>query len=115
MRFLSSLLLLFLLGGCRGFPSAKDADESSKIWIEVVSKYPFRVPAKLGNRPAVYQLPGKNYSEIRVYGDYSKQEQDEIYKVVASVSKDIATKPVHLYFYPVELREENLLRKEVIQ
>jgi hypothetical protein len=114
MRFLSPLLLLFLLVGCRGLPSAKDAEESSKLWSEVVSKYHFRVLAKIGNRPAVYEIPGSNYSKILVYGDYSTEEQDEIYKVVVSAAKGITTKPVRLYFYPVELRDENLLREEVI-
>ncbi len=114
MRFLAFLCLSLLLLGCRGFPSPKDADESSKIWVDVVTKYHFRVLAKNGNRPAVYQLPGRNYSEIRVYGDYSKQEQDEIYQVVVAACKASATKPVRLYFYPVELRDENPLREEVI-
>jgi hypothetical protein len=115
MRFLAALLLLLGLIGCRGLPSAKDAEETSKLWTAVVSKYPFRVLTKTGARPAVYGIPGSNYSKIIVYGDYSTQEQDAIYKVVASSAKGITTKPVHLYFYPVELRDENLLREEVIR
>lgn len=115
MRFPSVLLSLLLLLGCRGFPTAQDADESSRIWQEVLARHQFRVLSKNGSRPAVYQLPGRNYSEIRVYGDYSGQEQDEICRVVASACKGIATKPVHLSFYPVELREENLLREEIIR
>jgi hypothetical protein len=114
MRFLISFLLFFLLAGCRGLPSTKDAEESARLWQAVVSKYHFRVLAKHGDRPAVYEIPGSNYSKIMVYGEYSTQEQDEIYRAVAAAAKGITTKPVRLCFYPVELRDENLLREEVI-
>ena len=115
MRMLSPMFLLILLVGCRGLPSAKDAEESSRLWKEVLSRYQFRVLSRNGTRPAVYEIPGSNYSKLLVYGDYSTQEQDEIYQTVVSASKGIITKPVHLCFYPIELRDENLLREETIQ
>jgi hypothetical protein len=114
MRLSAFMLVPVLLLGCRGMPSAKDADESSNLWAEVVSKYHFRVLARTGNRPAVYHIPGSNYFKILVYGDYSPQEQDDIYRAVAAAAKSTTKKPVRLYFYPVELRDENLMREEVI-
>jgi len=96
-------------------PSGQDAGEAAGIVSALKSRYTFRVLTKGGNRPAVYCKPHPKYSKILVYGDYSTTEQDEICAVARAVRREVAKKPVHLYFYPRELVNSGLMRKQVFE
>ncbi|NOS71753.1 MAG: hypothetical protein HOP33_17725 [Verrucomicrobia bacterium] len=105
-----SLLLL----GC-DIPTGLDASESSGIVKAMESRYTFRVISSHDKRPAVYQEPHRGYSEVFVYGDYSPKEQDEICVVARAIRREVATKPIRLYFYPRELDRSGLMRREVFE
>ena len=108
-------LLCLLLLGCGNMPGGGDATEASSIVKAMESRYRFRVMSAIDPRPAIYHSPHRKYSEIFVYGNYSTKEQDEICAVARTVRREIASKPIRLYFYPRELKHSGLLRREVFQ
>lgn len=96
-------------------PTASDADESSGIVKAMEGRYSFRVMRRDDEGPAVYGAPHNEYSEVLVYGDYSPKEQDDICAVARAIRREVATKPIRLYFYPRELDPTGLKRSEVIE
>ncbi|MBI5395894.1 MAG: hypothetical protein HZA91_11405 [Verrucomicrobia bacterium] len=96
-------------------PTSDDAEEAQKVTDAIEAKYLFRVMSAHNPGPAVYCRPHRAYSEIVVYGDYSRSEQDEICAVVRAVRREGAKKPIHLYVYPRELDRTGLMRKEIFE
>jgi hypothetical protein len=117
MRLPASIILVsLLLAACdTRIPTASDHAEASNIVNVLEAKYPFRVMSARERRPAVYMRPHVVSSDILVYGNYSKTEQDDICAVVRSLRADVATKPINLFFYPKENEDSGLLRKEVFK
>jgi hypothetical protein len=95
-------------------PTARDQEEANGIIQSLESGYPFRVMSIHDSRPAVYERPHPDYSVILVFGEYTAAERAKILAVAKSVRREKATKPVHLYFYPRELDEIDLLQKEIL-
>ncbi len=112
---LLSLLLVALLFVEIDFPTGSDAHESSGIVTAMEGRYSFRVMSTHDNRPAVYAAPHRGYSEVLVYGDYSPKEQEDICAVARDIRREVATKPIRLFFYPRELDSTGLMRREVIE
>ena len=107
---ISSLLLL----GC-DVPTGADSVENAHVIQAMQSRYRFRVLTADGTRPAVYKSPHRAYSGIIVYGDYSSKEIAEICEVARTVRREIATKPMRLYFYPREHVDSGLLKREILE
>jgi hypothetical protein len=114
MRYFFTALFSFLLVGC-DIPNGTDQAEATKVVNGIEAHYQFRVMSTRDKRPAVYELPHTRYSEVLVYGDYTKAEQDAILAVARAVRKEVATKPVVISFYPKEHVQENLIRQERIE
>ena len=96
-------------------PTGSDANEAGRLIQAIESKYHFRVMSRYDQRPAIYCTPGRKFTEIHVYGNYSRSEQDEICAVTLAVRQQSATKPIHLYFYPQELEQTGLMRQEIFK
>ena len=114
-------LSIGIFGGSAWLPSrpivltAYDAREAFRFVDAIEARYRFRVTSGDDRRPAVYAKPGVNVTNVFVYGNYSPQEQDEICAAARSVHMEIAGKPVHLYFYPRELQNVELMRREILK
>jgi hypothetical protein len=103
-----------VLVGC-DIPKAEDQAEATKVENAIEARYHFRVMSFSSKRPAVYESPHVHYSEIQIFGDYTSTEQDAIVKIARAVRQEVAKKPVWISFYPMELVEENLTRREKIE
>lgn len=120
-RAVIATILLGIFGGIAWLlsrpivPTAYDAREAFRFVDAIEARYRFRVMSGYDRRPAVYAKPGVDVSKVFVYGNYSPQEQDEICAAARSVHMETAGKPVHLYFYPRELQNVELMRKEILK
>ena len=106
------LLLVIIVGGCQKIPTASDAQEMDDVITALEARYKFRVMSSHDPRPAVYGQPHPNYTLVFVYGDYSLDERSQIISHSRAVRSEKATKPIHLYFYPRELDQTDLLQEE---
>jgi hypothetical protein len=102
----------WLTVGC-AVPTVSDAEESSKVIKGLLSRYSFRFMSSHDRRPAVYSKPHPRYSEVVVFGDYSRNEQDEICGITRAVRHEVATEPVRIRFYRQVSDRSELLREDV--
>jgi hypothetical protein len=93
--------------GC-AVPTGSDAEENSKVIKGLLSRYSFRFMSS-----HVYCKPHPRYSEVVVFGDYSRNEQDEICGITRAVRHEVAAKPVRIRFYRQESDRSELLREDV--
>lgn len=104
--------ILLMVSSCLKVPTAADAQEASDVLNALKARYSFRVMRSGDPGPAVYFGPHPDYTEILVYGDYTPEERSQIITHLRAVRSEVATKPIHLYFYPREHVEKDLIQEK---
>ena len=87
--------------------SDEDKQEVVQIVKELTQRYDFPVKARFADRPAVEGIAKPRRLEIHVYGVTSSEEQAKVVMVLEKLRKQIASKPIVVYFFREEVWEEN--------
>lgn len=86
--------------------SDDDKQEVAQIVQELTQRYDFPVKARFEDRPAVEGFAKPRRLAIRVYGVISSEEQAKVIRVLEKLRKQIASKPIVVYFMRAEVWEE---------
>lgn len=80
-----------------------DDAEMLAIMKEVTVRYDFPIKAKFLEKPAVF-IDAKGHSfNLRIYGVSSDEEQQKISAIVKKIRRQIASKPIVIYFLKEEV------------
>ncbi len=87
--------------------SDEDNQEVMQVVQELTQRYDFPVKARFADRPAVEGFAKPRRLEVRVYGVITSEEQAKVVRVLEKLRKQIASKPIVVYFMRTEVWEEN--------
>ena len=87
--------------------SDDDDQEVAQIVQELTQRYDFPVKARFADRPAVEGFAKPRRLAVRVYGVIASEEQAKVVRVLEKLRKQIASKPIVVYFIRAEVWEEN--------
>lgn len=87
--------------------SDRDSEEIKQIVSELVQRYDFPVKARFQDRPAVEGIARARRLEVYVYGVTESAEQAKVVTVLKKLRKQLASKPVVVYFMREEVWEED--------
>jgi hypothetical protein len=85
--------------------SDRDKAEAEQVVSELVQRYDFPVKFKYQDAPAVYAEARPRRLAVYVYGITDRQEQDKVVTVAEKLRRQIASKPVVIYFMREEVWE----------
>lgn len=87
--------------------SDNDDQEVAQVVSELTQRYDFPVKARFADRPAVEGFAKPRRLEIRVYGVITSAEQAKVVTVLEKLRKQVASKPIVVYFFREEVWEED--------
>jgi len=88
--------------------SDDDGQEIAQIVQELTQRYDFPVKAQFADRPAVEGFAKPRRLAVRVYGVIASEEQAKVVRVLEKLRKQIASKPIVVYFMRAEVWEESV-------
>jgi len=87
--------------------SDDDDQEVAQIVKELTQRYDFPLKARFADRPAVEGFAKPRRLKIHVYGVITSEEQANVVRVLEKLRKQIASKPIVVYFFRAEVWEED--------
>lgn len=86
--------------------SDNDNKEATQVVQELTQRYDFPVKARFADRPAVEGFAKPRRLEVHIYGVISNEEQAKVVTVLEKLRKQVASKPIVVYFFRQEEWEE---------
>jgi hypothetical protein len=101
------IIAIFLMVASAYFTTWKVTNHGNEQMVQLLSQliqnYDFPVKAKNQDRPAVDGIARPNRFVIHVYGVISRKEQDKVVSVLKKLHRQIASKPIVVYFFQAEV------------
>ena len=112
---LTPLALVFLLfkSGCLEIETGPQAQEAAKVCEALQERCRSRGKGGTALLPAMSCKGRRDCSELHVYGNHGRAEREEICAEAAAVRREVAQRPIRLFFYPRDHEQTDLIEERM--